>query len=165
MPTHVNSFTNSFLQTANYLFIFIYGTTLQEFTDSDVHDLLLSARNEIARGVNSVITGIKKGDLQLEDVSEELLEETFQVHPPRQLDLLVRTSGEHRLSDFLLWQGSETVLCFTDVLWPDFTYWHLMGAVFQYQTNYMSLSKVINPTLLQSLFSCSRNYFMKFVLL
>lgn len=102
----------------------------------------ISARNEMARGVNSLISGINKGDLQLDDLSEDLLEDTFQIHPPKHLDLLVRTSGETRLSDFLLWQSSETVLCFTDVLWPDFTYWHLLCAIFQFQTNYLSLSSV-----------------------
>lgn len=100
------------------------------------------ARNEMARGVSSLITGVKSGDLDLDDLSEELLEETFQIHSPRHLDLLVRTSGETRLSDFLLWQSSETVLCFTDVLWPDFSYWHLLGAIFEYQINFLSLAKV-----------------------
>ncbi|CAL8143243.1 unnamed protein product [Orchesella dallaii] len=101
-----------------------------------------TARNEMMRGVNSLITGVSNGELVQADVSEALLEDAFQIHPPRDLDLLVRTSGELRLSDFLLWQSSETVICFTDVLWPDFTYWHLLAAVFQYQINCLSLSKM-----------------------
>lgn len=84
--------------------------------------------------------------------------------PAQPLDLLVRTSGETRLSDFLLWQvgtflnasqsnkinidpfiylqSSESVLCFADVLWPEFTFWHLLGAIFNYQVNYISLQKM-----------------------
>lgn len=97
----------------------------------------------MARGINSLITGVNNGELQVEDLSDGLLENAFQIHPPKPLDLLVRTSGETRLSDFLLWQSSETVLCFTDVLWPAFTYWHLLGAIFSYQSNYLTLSKVL----------------------
>ena len=49
------------------------------------------------------------------------------------MDLLVRTSGECRLSDFLLWQSSSAVLHFTPVLWPDFTFMHLLQAIVSYQ--------------------------------
>lgn len=49
------------------------------------------------------------------------------------MDLLVRTSGECRLSDFLLWQSSHAVLHFTPVLWPDFTFMHLLQAIVSYQ--------------------------------
>ena len=49
------------------------------------------------------------------------------------VDLLVRTSGECRLSDFLLWQSSHAVLHFTPVLWPDFSFWHLLQAIVSYQ--------------------------------
>ena len=49
------------------------------------------------------------------------------------VDLLVRTSGECRLSDFLLWQSSHAVLHFTPVLWPDFTFMHLLQAIVSYQ--------------------------------
>ena len=65
-------------------------------------------------------------------------------------DLLVRTSGESRLSDFLLWQSSYSVTHFTEVLWPDFGLHHLMGAIFHYQSkNYyiseiLSMSKSVN---------------------
>ena len=51
--------------------------------------------------------------------------------PP--VDILIRTSGESRLSDFLLWQLSSAQLRFTDVLWPAFTFWDLLKALVQWQ--------------------------------
>ncbi|CAG7723229.1 unnamed protein product [Allacma fusca] len=101
-----------------------------------------TSRNEITRGIRSIEKGLFDGDISLEDVSEDLLEGSFRILPSQPLDLLVRTSGETRLSDFLLWQSSETVLCFTKVLWPEFTIWHLMAAMFNYQVNYMSIKQL-----------------------
>jgi ditrans,polycis-polyprenyl diphosphate synthase len=101
-----------------------------------------TSRNEMTRGIQHLVDGIDNGDLNQEDLSEELLEDTFQLLPAQPLDLLVRTSGETRLSDFLLWQSSESVLCFTTVLWPEFTFWHLLGAIFNYQVNHMAIQKM-----------------------
>jgi undecaprenyl diphosphate synthase len=77
------------------------------YTQARLTDILLfniSARNEITRGVKCLQQGVLDGDLLPEDLTEELLTESFQIVPSRPLDLLVRTSGETRLSDFLLWQ-------------------------------------------------------------
>jgi len=101
-----------------------------------------TSRNEITRGIRTIHEGIADNLLLPEDVSEDFLTDTFRMLPSKPLDLLVRTSGETRLSDFLLWQSSETVLCFTDVLWPEFTIWNLMAAVFYYQINIMSIKKL-----------------------
>jgi hypothetical protein len=54
-------------------------------------------------------------------------------------DVIVRTSGEVRLSDFLLWQGSLSALIFFDVYWPEFSPWHLYKTVFFYQHHYHEL--------------------------
>jgi ditrans,polycis-polyprenyl diphosphate synthase len=62
----------------------------------------------MTRGIQHLVDGIDRGDLCQEDLSEELLEDTFQLLPAQPLDLLVRTSGETRLSDFLLWQVNLT---------------------------------------------------------
>ena len=51
--------------------------------------------------------------------------------PP--VDLLIRTSGESRLSDFMLWQATNAQLVFADVLWPDFTFWDLLRALINFQ--------------------------------
>jgi len=101
-----------------------------------------TSRNEITRGVQCVQQGVLDGDLLVDDLNEDLLSKTFQIMPTLPLDLLVRTSGETRLSDFLLWQSSESVLCFTKVLWPEFTYWHLLGALCQFQVNYLAILQI-----------------------
>jgi ditrans,polycis-polyprenyl diphosphate synthase len=101
-----------------------------------------TSRNEITRGIRSIEKGLFDGDIALDDVTEDLLEDSFRILPSQPLDLLVRTSGETRLSDFLLWQSAETVLCFTHVLWPEFTIWHLMAAMFNYQVNCMSIKQL-----------------------
>lgn len=58
------------------------------------------------------------------------------------MDLLIRTSGEHRLSDFLLWQSSCAQLVFSDTLWPDYSFWNLLQALVQYQRSYPELRKL-----------------------
>lgn len=57
-------------------------------------------------------------------------------------DLLIRTSGEIRFSDFMLWQSSCSCIYFTPVLWPEFTIWELLKAVFHYQRSLDTLEKV-----------------------
>lgn len=59
-----------------------------------------------------------------------------------EVDLLIRTSGEHRLSDFLLWQSSYAQLVFSDTLWPDYSFWNLLQALVQYQRSYPDLQKL-----------------------
>lgn len=63
-----------------------------------------TGRNEITRGIQCLEEGVLEGDIRLEDLNEDLLEKSFQILPSLPVDLIVRTSGETRLSDFLLWQ-------------------------------------------------------------
>ena len=90
----------------------------------------------MTQAVKQVCTRVKNQTLQTEDISEELIEECLYTHlsglglTP---DLLIRTSGEKRLSDFLLWQTSYSVTHFTEVLWPDFSLRNFMFAIFYYQ--------------------------------
>jgi len=100
------------------------------------------ARNEITRGIQEIHKGVQEGAITEQDICEDLISESFQLLPTAPLGLLVRTSGETRLSDFLLWQSTKTVLCFANVLWPDFTYWHLLSAVLHYQINQISMKLV-----------------------
>jgi len=99
-----------------------------------------TSRNEITRGMKWVQRGLLDGDLLEDDVNCNLLEDCFSMLPYKPLDILVRTSGETRLSDFLLWQCATTVLCFSKVLWPEFTYWHLLAVLFQFQMDKMNLN-------------------------
>ena len=63
----------------------------------------------------------------------EKLEANLYTAPSPPVDLMIRTSGEKRLSDFLLWQADNAVIHFTSVLWPEFSLWHLLAAIFYYQ--------------------------------
>ena len=77
------------------------------------------------------------------DVSEELLERCLYTGDSPQPDLVIRTSGEIRLSDFLLWQSSYSCLCFQSVLWPEFSVWNLLSAILHYQSNFPPLQVAI----------------------
>jgi undecaprenyl diphosphate synthase len=92
-----------------------------------------SSRGEIARAARRLAEDVVQGRLALEDVGEEALALRLYTAGLPDPDLLVRTSGELRLSNFLLWQIAYTELFITPVLWPDFTRRHLFEAVLAYQ--------------------------------
>nr|ACO15354.1 Dehydrodolichyl diphosphate synthase [Caligus clemensi] len=79
-----------------------------------------------------------------EDLDVKSLERYFYGEGSRKVDLLIRTSGEVRLSDFMLWQGSYAVTYFTKVLWPEFKVTHFMGAIFHYQ-HHIPLIRALAP--------------------
>ena len=58
------------------------------------------------------------------------------------MDLMLRTSGESRLSDFLLWQATSAQLVFSSVLWPEFTFWDLLRALVQFQVASQQLRRL-----------------------
>lgn len=94
-------------------------------------------RDEIRRAVTAMGEKIKEGSLEPEDVTEELIGQ-YLFTGSREADtpdpeLVIRTSGEMRLSNFLLWQTAYSELVFTDVLWPDFTPEEYEKAICQYQ--------------------------------
>ena len=74
----------------------------------------------------------KDGKLEVEDISENVFETYLDTHDIPDPDLLIRTSGELRLSNYLLWQLAYTEFYFTDVLWPDFTKQELEKAILHY---------------------------------
>lgn len=67
------------------------------------------------------------------EISEQLINDYLMTTELRDPDLLIRTSGEIRLSNFMLWQVAYSEFWFTDVLWPDFSEHHLLEAIFVYQ--------------------------------
>uniref|UniRef100_A0A1X7THN5 ditrans,polycis-polyprenyl diphosphate synthase [(2E,6E)-farnesyldiphosphate specific] n=1 Tax=Amphimedon queenslandica TaxID=400682 RepID=A0A1X7THN5_AMPQE len=70
------------------------------------------------------------------DISEELMERCLYTGTCTPPDLVIRTSGEVRLSDFFIWQSSYSCLCFQDVLWPEFSILNLFSLILTYQQNY-----------------------------
>jgi len=92
-------------------------------------------RAEIIDAIRQISSLVAKGELQPDDINEELVEKfLYTSHLPNpHPDLIIRTSGEERLSGFLLWQSAYSELCFLDVYWPDFRYIDLLRAIRTYQ--------------------------------
>jgi undecaprenyl diphosphate synthase len=78
------------------------------------------SRAEIAAAARTLAAKTAAGDIEARQVDEETLAAELQTHGLPELDLLIRTSGEFRLSNFLLWQAAYAELLFLDTLWPDF---------------------------------------------
>ncbi|XP_029427077.1 dehydrodolichyl diphosphate synthase complex subunit DHDDS isoform X1 [Rhinatrema bivittatum] len=100
-----------------------------------------TSRHEITNAVREMAWGVERGLLEPSDVSEALLDKCLYTNNSPNPDLLIRTSGEVRLSDFLLWQTSHSCLVFQSVLWPEYTFWNLCEAVLQFQMNHSALQK------------------------
>ena len=90
------------------------------------------SRDEITRAVRALAEDVKKGKLMPEEVDETCIEKYLDTHDIPDPDLLIRTSGEQRLSNYLLWQLAYTEFYFTDVPWPDFHKQELEKAIEQY---------------------------------
>jgi undecaprenyl diphosphate synthase len=90
------------------------------------------ARAEIAEAARKLATEVAAGALRPGDIDEQSLASELQTHGLPELDLLIRTSGEVRLSNFLLWQAAYAELLFLDTLWPDFDEQAFADALEQY---------------------------------
>ncbi len=92
-------------------------------------------RAEIIDATKAIAEKVKNGELNVDDVDETTFEKfLYTAHMPNQEpDLIVRTSGEERLSGFLLWQSAYSELCFLDVYWPDFRLIDLLRAFRTYE--------------------------------
>jgi undecaprenyl diphosphate synthase len=90
-------------------------------------------REEIVRAVRELAGRVREGTLAPSEIDESLFEATLFTAGVPDPDLLIRTSGEYRISNFLLWQLAYTEIHISPVLWPDFTREHLWVAVEDYQ--------------------------------
>ncbi|MCH5266132.1 MAG: isoprenyl transferase [Lachnospiraceae bacterium] len=90
------------------------------------------SRDEMLRGMRQLCRQVKEGQLEPEDIDEEQFAACLDTRGIPEPDLLIRTSGEKRLSNFLLWQLAYTEFYFTDVLWPDFNKQELSKAIDYY---------------------------------
>lgn len=90
------------------------------------------SRDEIIRAVRTMAKDSAEGRLKPEEITEQMLSEYLDTAGIPNPDLLIRTSGEERLSNFLLWQMAYTEFYFTDVLWPDFNKKELIKAIEKY---------------------------------
>ena len=110
-----------------------------EYTSQNTDTTLVLALNyssrwEIVNATKKITEKIGRGELAVSEIDDELFSKyltTSQIPDP---ELLIRTSGEHRVSNFLLWQIAYTEFYFTEVLWPDFKKEDLIKAVLNYQS-------------------------------
>lgn len=91
------------------------------------------SRKEIISAVKNVCRAAKKNDIDIEKLDEKIFSEYLLTQGCPDPDLLIRTSGEYRVSNFLLWQIAYTEFYFTKTLWPDFKEKELLKAVYYYQ--------------------------------
>ncbi len=97
--------------------------------------LAYGGRSEIADAMRSLAIDVKEGRIQPEQIDESLVAKKLYTSylPNQEPDLIIRTSGEERMSGFMLWQGAYSELVFIDAFWPDFRYIDLMRAIRTYQ--------------------------------
>jgi len=104
--------------------------------DRMVLNLALSygARNELTRAMQTLGKKVEEGTLKADDISENDISSALDTSGVPDPDLLIRTSGEMRISNFLLWQMAYSELYFTEALWPDFSREHLVKAIEEYSS-------------------------------
>jgi len=95
--------------------------------------LSYGSREEIINTVKEISIKVKNNIISPENIEESIINEHLYTRNLPDVDLLIRTSGEQRISNFLLWQIAYAELYFTSVLWPDFTKQHLYEAIIEYQ--------------------------------
>lgn len=91
------------------------------------------SRDEIAHAARALAKKVESGLLKPEELTVEMLSQNLFTFGTPDPDLVIRTSGEKRISNFLLWQSAYSEFIFTDVLWPDFTPEKLEEAIVEYQ--------------------------------
>ncbi len=102
--------------TLNLVFAFNYGS-----------------RRELADSARQIAVKVAEGTMSSDQVDEAAVAAHLYIPDMPDLDLVIRSSGEHRLSNFLLWQAAYAEFVFPGILWPDFTQTHLLQAVLEYQ--------------------------------
>ena len=96
--------------------------------------LSYGGRQEIMDAVKKVAQMLKDEKISIEEIDSSLFESFLSTHPIPNPDLLIRTSGEKRISNFLLYQSAYTELHYNNVLWPDFTEEDFLNAIIDYQS-------------------------------
>jgi len=95
--------------------------------------LSYGGRQEIADAIRKIATRIEEGGISANDISEQLISKFMYMPDMPEPDLLIRTSGEYRVSNFLLWQIAYTEIHVTPTLWPDFGKEEYLAAIQDFQ--------------------------------
>lgn len=91
-----------------------------------------SGRADITQAVKNIAAKVKENEIKIEDINQELINENLYTHDFPYPDIIVRTSGEYRTSDFLSWQIAYSELYFTDKYWPDFNEEDFNNVIIEY---------------------------------
>lgn len=91
------------------------------------------SRYDITLALKNILNDLKDSNIHIDDISEELISDYLSTKYLKDPDLIIRTSGEQRLSNFLLWEAAYSEFYFTDTLWPDFDEKELRKAIYEYQ--------------------------------
>ena len=89
--------------------------------------------NDIVNAIKNISKKVVNKELNIEEINENIINNHLYTFNLPNVDLMIRTSGEKRISNFLLWQMAYAELYFTDVLWPDFRKEHFYDAIIDYQ--------------------------------
>lgn len=95
--------------------------------------LSYGSREELVSAVKNICSKVKNNIISIDTIDDSIINEHLYTQNLPDVDLLIRTSGEHRISNFLLWQIAYAELYFTDILWPDFKEQDLYEAIISYQ--------------------------------
>ena len=104
--------------------------------------LSYSSRWEITRAVKSIAQDVKKGKINPEEINQNTINQYLETRNYPDPELLIRTSGEKRISNFLLWQIAYSELYFTETLWPDFKKEDFFEAVIAFQNRERRFGKI-----------------------
>lgn len=111
--------------------------------------LSYSSKWELTEATRKIASDVKKGLLKEEDINEETIEKYLTTSGLPDPDLLIRTGGEQRISNFLLWQTAYSELYFTDAFWPDFREDEFYKAIIDYQQRERRFGKTSEQILLK----------------
>jgi len=104
--------------------------------------LSYSAKWEIVEAARKIAEQVKEGEINIDQIDEQLFASKLTTANIPDPELMIRTSGEHRISNYLLWQMAYTELYFTETLWPDFRREHLYEAIVNYQKRERRFGKI-----------------------
>ena len=104
--------------------------------------LSYGSRQEILYATRKLVEKVRLGEIEIKDISEDLFSQMLHTKDLSDPDLLIRTGGEFRISNFLLWQIAYTEIHITDLYWPEFDKQDLMNAIYDYQNRERRFGKI-----------------------
>ena len=109
--------------------------------------LSYGAREEIVNTIKNISKKVVNKELSIEEIDEKIINNHLYTFNLPDVDLMIRTSGDQRISNFLLWQMAYAELYFTNILWPDFRKEHFYDAIIEYQNRERRFGKTSEQTI------------------